>query len=176
MNIINENKTVGLLAEIVALKRGYAPVKAQQIRIAAALHDIDKSAIDNRILDSPNKLTPEEFQIVKTHTAIGAGILADIQGELGYVAQMTALYHHENESGTGYWRVPARYLPEYISIVSICDVFIALITSNRPYKDAWLIHDALAYIQAQAGTVFNAELTKLFVSLIQNDSRIANIF
>ena len=80
MNIINENKTVGLLAEIVALERGYAPVKVRQVRIAAALHDIDKSAIDNRILDSPNKLTPEEFQIVKTHTALGAGILADIQG------------------------------------------------------------------------------------------------
>ena len=168
---IKEDIKVGLLSEIIALQNGYIPSKASQIRIAATLHDIGKQKIPESILNKPSKLTPEEFEIIKTHTILGAKMLKNIQGDLGQFSRNICLYHHEWFDGNGYWGKKLNDLPLYISFVAISDVFSALI-SKRIYKDAWPPSEAIEYIQNKAGTQFSPELVNTFISLIQKDSSI----
>jgi putative two-component system response regulator len=102
-------------------------------------------------------------------------MLATVQGELGEAARLCSLMHHEWFNGGGYWKIPACFLPEFPSFVSIADVFTALI-AVRPYKQAWPPEDALGYIQKQAGTQFCPELVNDFIWLIRNDKRVPAIF
>ena len=177
MNHYEENKAVGRLSEILALECGYEPAKARQIRNAAVLHDVGKQKIPKSILQKPDKLNTEEFEIIKTHTKLGVELLSSIKGELGDYARIICLFHHEwyKPSEGGYWGVSAYYLPDYVSFVSISDVFISLI-NERAYKPAWPPEDALGYIQKQAGTQFCPELVSNFISLIREDSRVPAIF
>lgn len=148
---------------------------ARQVRTAAGLHDIGKLKIPKSILDKPGALTKDEFAIIKAHTVFGAIMLKSIQGEIGDIARSVCLYHHEWHDGSkSYWNKRAADLPRYIPIVSVCDVFAALI-AKRPYKEPWPPHEALAYIQKQAGTQFAPELASAFISLIQHDSRVPAI-
>lgn len=175
MNWFHEDKAVGRLAEAVALACGFHPAEARQIRIAAALHDIGKLKIPADILNKPGKLTALEFEIVKTHTIFGAEMLASVQGVLGEMARATALYHHEWYDGGGYWGRRANEVPRYVPVVSISDVFVALI-SERPYKAAWPVERALAYIQNQAGTQFDPALVEAFIPLVRKGGIIPAIF
>jgi HD-GYP domain-containing protein (c-di-GMP phosphodiesterase class II) len=170
----HEDKAVARLSEIVALECGVHHVTAKRIRAAAALHDVGKLKIPGSILNKPGKLTPQEFEVMKTHTALGADMLSSLQGDLGVMAKNICLYHHEHHSGAGYWGKYTDELPAYVPIVSICDVFIALI-SERVYKRCWPPHEALDYIQSQAGTRFSYELEYIFRAVINNDSRIPAI-
>jgi putative two-component system response regulator len=171
----NENKTVARLSELLALTMGAPPAKARQIRAAAALHDIGKQKIPKSILNKPGELSAREFEIMKNHTLLGAEMLTSIQDDLGAIAVKIALFHHEHWDGNGYWGVPCRCLPDYVSITAICDVFTAL-TAKRCYKDAWPPNEALAYIQNQSGTQFSGELVGVFIPLIRNDERVSDIF
>ncbi|MDR0294495.1 MAG: HD domain-containing protein [Oscillospiraceae bacterium] len=172
---IDEDRAVSRLSEIVALECGVHPAAARQIRIAAALHDIGKQRIAASIINKPGKLDAREFEIMKTHTALGASMLKSIQGELGEKIRLTALYHHENWDGSGYFGKYADELPVYVPIVSICDVAVALV-SERPYKSAWPPREMIAYIQGKAGTQFNPALVRIFLSLIRHDNRVPAIF
>ena len=138
MENFNENRAVGRLSEILALERGYDHAKARQIRNAAVLHDIGKQKLPKSILNKPGKLDADEFEIIKTHTKLGVETLSSIQGDLGDMAKIICLFHHEwhQPSLGGYWYVSTHYLPDYVSFVSISDVYVSLI-SKRPYKDAW---------------------------------------
>jgi putative two-component system response regulator len=151
------------------------PAEARQIRIAAALHDIGKQKIPDSILNKPGKLTEREFQIVKTHTTLGAEMLRCFKGELGKKARLISQYHHEKFNGGGYWGKRMDELPFYVSVTAIADVFCALICS-RPYKNPWPPSDALDYIQDQVGRQFNPELVAVFIPLARNDGRVRAIF
>jgi len=171
----NEDKAAANLTEIVALECGVHSAVAKQIRAAAVMHDIGKQKIPDSILKKPGKLTEQEFEVVKTHTRLGAEMLASIQGSLGKMARLTALYHHEWWSGDGYWSRRTDELPAYISIISISDVFTALVC-ERPYKHAWPPEEALGYINNQAGTQFSPALVRAFIPLARHDSRIRAIY
>ena len=177
INSFNENKAVALLSELLAHRMGICPTTARHIRTAAILHDLGKLRIPDSILNKPGKLDPQEFEIMKTHTTHGAAMLSSIQGVLGEYVTTTALYHHEwhDPSLGGYWGYPLHSLPDYVGIISICDVFTALV-SRRAFKEPWPLGDALAYIQNQAGTQFSNELVEVFTSLVRNDSRVPAIF
>ena len=170
-----ENRAVARLAEIVALEWGYPPDKAKQIKTVAALHDVGKLKIPESILNKPGKLDASEFELMKTHTILGAEMLSSIRGVLGEMAVKTALWHHEHWDGNGYWGVPSFYLPDYVNITAISDVFTALI-AERPYKAAFPPEEALAYIQDQAGLQFSSELVGAFVPLILSDVRVPAVF
>jgi putative two-component system response regulator len=174
MKGITEEIAVARLSELLALEHGYSPGVARQIRAAALFHDVGKQKIDGSIINKPGKLTAAEMELIKTHTTLGAGMLASIQGNLGVMARNICLWHHEFHNCGGYWGKAAGRLPPYIPMVSICDVYIALIT-ERIYKSAWSQAAALEYIQNQAGTQFSHELTDRFCSLITGDSRVPAI-
>lgn len=164
------------LAEILALEYGAYEMEAKQISISAGLHDIGKIRVSRKILDKPGKLDPQEYELIKLHTKYGAKILSDICGKLGEMAQNTALYHHEFWDGSqSYWGRKSADLPEYISIISLCDVFCAL-TAKRSYKEAWSIASAAKYIENRGGTQFKPALTELFLkALYQENNNIKNI-
>jgi len=175
MDGFNEDKAAARLAEIVALECGVHPVIAGQIRVAAILHDVGKQKIPDSILNKPGKLTGQEFEVVKTHTRLGAEMLSSIQGGLGEMARQIALWHHEWWSGDGYWHKLTDELPAYVSIVAIADVFTALVC-ERVYKTAWPPSEALAYINSQAGTQFSPALVGVFIPLARSDSRVQALF
>jgi putative two-component system response regulator len=112
---------------------------------------------------------------MKTHTVIGAELLSSITGKLGVIAREASLWHHEYYNGGGYWGKTAPELPPYIPIISVADVFVALI-SRRSYKKAWPLKEALDFIENQAGTQFSPDLAKLFVSLIRSNSHVPAAF
>lgn len=175
MSEINEDKAAAQLAEILALEYGIPPDKAKQIRIAAALHDIGKQKIDKKILDKPGKLTATEFEVVKTHTILGAEMLSSIQGALGEKVRNICLWHHERFDGGGYWGKRADDIPSYVEIVTIADVFTALVC-KRPYKEAWPPEEAIAYMEVQSGKQFNPDLIAVFIPLAKNNSQVQAIF
>ena len=137
-----------------------------RISEAAALHDVGKIAVPDTVLNKPGRLLPHEFEIIKTHTKHGAEILTDMPGELGEMARLCALYHHEHWAGTGYWGRYTDELPVYVSIVAIIDVYTALI-HVRPYKHAWSKQDALSYIADQSGKQFSPAMVRAFLSFMR---------
>ena len=175
MKPMPENATVGILSELLALECGYTPAEALQIRIAAVLHDTGKQLIPDHIKNKPGKLSPQEFEIMKTHVLRGYEMLLCLRGGLGDKAKIIALTHHEYWNGQGYLGIPASILPQYVCIVSLCDVLVSLLY-RRVYKPAWPPEEALAYIKSMAGIQFCPELTDKFISLIRCDTRIPAIF
>lgn len=133
---------------------------------ASPMHDIGKIGIPDAILLKPDKLDPEEWDIMKTHTIIGAKILKakGRESELLSTAQMIAMTHHERWDGSGYPEGLSRQdIPLMGRIASIADVFDAL-TSKRPYKDAWPVEKALEVMKKDAGTFFDPMLIRTFIA------------
>ena len=158
---------VANLSELLALERGFSPDYAGKIGIAALLHDVGKLAIPKAILNKPGKLNADEFEIIKTHTLIGAAMMKNVHGDLGTVIRNVCTNHHEWYDNTkgGYWGLCADDLPPYIPIVSVCDTYCALI-HPRPYKAAWERDKALQYIENQSGIQFSPALVRDFISLV----------
>lgn len=132
---------------------------------AAPMHDIGKIGIPDRVLLKPGKLDDEEWEIMKSHTVIGAELLAGSESAVMQMAQVIALNHHEKWNGNGYPNgIAGESIPLVARVASVCDVFDALI-SERPYKKAWDPTDAKALLGENAGKDFDPHLVDLFLGL-----------
>jgi putative two-component system response regulator len=110
-------------------------------------------------------LTREEFDLIKTHTTIGASLLQGSQSALARLAERIALTHHERWDGTGYPHgLKGEEIPLEGRILSVVDVFDAL-THERPYKKAWPVEEAIAEIKSQSGQQFDPAVVKAFLTL-----------
>ena len=147
----------------LALDAGLSEDQAEQLLHSASMHDIGKIAIPDNVLLKAGPLTAEEWEVMKTHTTLGAQLLSGSRSPVVREAEVIARTHHERWDGSGY---PAGLAGEQIPLIAricaVCDVFDALV-SERPYKDAWLVEDALAEISRLAGSHFDPRLAKLFV-------------
>jgi putative two-component system response regulator len=153
-------------SRIIGLAAGMNDVDADMLMNAAALHDLGKIGIPDDILLKPGKLNDDEFEIMKGHCAIGAEIIGDDDSELFQMAKIVALTHHEKWNGTGYPDgLAGEDIPRIGRIVAIADVFDAL-TSERPYKQAFPVDDAVKILEGAAGDHFDPQLIKLFVELL----------
>jgi CHASE2 domain-containing sensor protein len=162
---------MSMLCERLARHVGWSVTDAELLRHAAALHDVGKIGIPDRVLLKPGKLDVEEREIMKRHTAIGAGMLADSRSEMLQLAEDIARTHHERWDGAGYPKgLGGEDIPLAGRICSICDVYDALV-SPRPYKDPWTPTDALAEIVAQRGRQFDPDLVDAFIELWPEDVR-----
>ena len=116
------------------------------------------------MLAKRGKLTAEEFELMKTHTTVGAEMLSGSAFELVAMAEEIALTHHEKWDGSGY---PAGLAGDAIPItgriVAVADVFDAL-THVRPYKPAWSVADAIAEMRSQSGRHFDPQVLDAFFS------------
>jgi putative two-component system response regulator len=158
-------RRIGRAAGALAHQLGLPAKAAREIRRAAPLHDIGKIGIPDQILLKPGKLTDEEFDVIRTHTTIGAQLLSGSQAPLLQRAEEIALTHHERWDGSGYPNgLAGDRIPIAGRIVSVVDVFDAL-THDRPYKDAWPIGEAVEEILRQAGRQFDPAVVEAFQRL-----------
>ena len=163
-----------LLHRLLEVSSRY-PLTAEQqdhIPLASALHDIGKIAIDEKILNKPGRLTPEEFELVKTHSMRGAEMLHDLDnfGEqpLLQTAYEIARWHHERWDGRGYPDgLKGDEIPISAQLVSLADVYDAL-TSNRCYKKAYPHEKAVQMILNDECGAFNPLLLQCLTD-IQTD-------
>ncbi len=147
---------------ILARALGVDEKQLQILKTASMLHDVGKLMIPNDILEKPGKLTPEEFEIIKTHTNYGMDLLKNSKGPIMQFAKIIAYEHHEKWDGTGYPQgIKRHHIHIYAQIVSVADVFDAL-TSKRCYKDAWPIDKARREIISQKGSSFSTEVVDAF--------------
>ncbi|MFN8061166.1 MAG: response regulator [Vicinamibacterales bacterium] len=158
---------VGEMSERIARELGLADALAQLLRLAAPLHDLGKIAVPDHILLKLGRLSDEEFTIIKSHTTVGASILAGSRYPLLQMAERIALMHHEHWDGTGYTPgVQGEQIPLVSRIVAVADVFDAL-THARPYKPAWSEEDALAEIVTQRGRAFDPAVVDALVTIVR---------
>jgi len=138
------------------------------------MHDVGKIGIPDAILQKPGKLTREEFEIMKTHTVIGAKMLAGSESSVLQMAEEIALCHHERWDGGGYPRGLAESaIPETARIVALVDVYDAL-THDRVYRAALPETEALAIMEQGQGNHFDPFLFGVFLSLVPEMRRIAD--
>ncbi len=165
---------VGFFCEIIAKKLKedgiFEQIDDEYVRIiklVAPLHDIGKVGIEDRILLKPGKLTPEEFEIMKTHTTLGAQTFLSIKEEMidsPYVdmAHSVILYHHEKYNGSGYPEgLVGKNIPLCAQIMAVADVYDAL-RSKRPYKEPMTQEQASDIINEGKNSHFMPELVDAF--------------
>jgi putative two-component system response regulator len=165
---------MSLYSKQLALQSGLSATHAELILNASPMHDIGKLGIPDRVLLKPGRLDDEEWTVMKRHAQIGADILAGHHSELLQMAAEIALCHHEKWDGSGYPRqLQGTQIPLEARIVAVADVFDAL-TSNRPYKRAWTVDDALAEMQNVAGSHFDPRLVDNFLAILPQITNIMN--
>src|SRR3954471_8048705 len=142
---------------------GLAPSQVELLLHAASMHDIGKIAIPDRVLLKQAPLEPDEWELMKSHTIVGAEMLAGSSSPVVQMGEVIARAHHEKWDGTGYpVGLRGDEIPLVARICSVCDVYDALV-SDRPYKAAWPIEDALAELRTLSGRHLEPRLVSLFL-------------
>jgi len=151
---------------LLALAAGMSEKDSETLLNASPMHDIGKIGIPDSVLLKPEKLDPEEWKIMQTHVDIGVEILSGSDSSLMNMAAEVAQNHHEKWDGSGY---PCALVGEDIPltgrIVAVADVFDAL-TTERPYKKAWAIDEAIEFLKEQRGKHFEPRLVDLFIEVL----------
>jgi len=142
---------------------GLQESKIADLVVGAFLHDVGKIGIPDRILRKPGPLTAEEFAVMKTHALLGIEIVADNRWLQG--AAPIIRHHHEHFDGTGYPDgLRGTAIPQLARLFAVVDVFDAL-TSERPYKQAMTLAEALSIIEKDAGRHFDPAVVAVFTRI-----------
>ena len=158
-HILRMSHGCALLARAI----GWGDADCDLILNASPMHDIGKIGIPDAILLKPGKFEPHEWEIMKTHATIGGKLLEGDASDLLRMAREIALTHHEKWDGSGYPSgLAGAAIPLAGRIAALADVFDAL-TSVRPYKKAWPIEDAVAYLKDNSGRHFDPALVEVFL-------------
>ena len=154
---------VSRFSRLLADRAGLAEEEAARIAIGGFLHDLGKVGIPDAILGKKDKLTDEEYEVIKTHPDVGRRMLA---GHPFSALAMDAVHlHHETPDGRGYPQgLKQGEIPVVARIVGICDAFDAM-TSTRPYRRGMPVEKALAIIRDNLGRQFDAEFGEVFTQL-----------
>ncbi|MBN2796578.1 MAG: DUF3369 domain-containing protein [Clostridia bacterium] len=146
-----------------ALCKRYSYTESEMIKLASSMHDLGKVGIPDKILKKPDKLTADEFEIMKEHSVFGYNILKKPDLPIIKIAADIALNHHERYDGSGYPRgLKGLEIPLYARMMSIVDVYDAM-THNRVYKVGISREETIIYILDQKGKQFDPELVDIFI-------------
>lgn len=156
-------KRVAKYVEILCRGLGYSEEDTWKISLAAMMHDVGKLMIPTEILEKPDRLTDEEFEVIKGHVFYGKRLLENSPGELMKISTEIAYQHHEKWNGKGYLGLQGEEISIYARCVAVADVFDALV-SKRPYKRAWTPEEAYKEIVAQKGEQFAPKVVNVFVA------------
>ncbi len=155
-------KNISIISYLLARALGMGTKDSELIKNASPLHDIGKVALADTILLKPGKLTPEEFEIMKSHTIYGGRILEGAHSKVLKIAHKMSLYHHEKWNGKGYPKgLQGEDIPLEARIITVADVFDAL-CQFRVYKQAWKTEEAYEYILSESGKSFDPRIVAAF--------------
>ncbi len=155
-------------SQLLSLAIGFSKEQGELMLATSPLHDIGKIAIPDSILLKPASLTYEEFEIIKTHTTLGAQMLSGSDSVFLKMAESIALSHHEYWNGKGYPRaLCGEEIPLAGRICAVADVFDAL-SSPRPYKQAWSFDNSASEIMRLKGSHFDPKLVEAFGDIIKD--------
>ena len=155
-------KRVAEYMTILGKASGFDDEYVEKLSTASMMHDIGKLMISEEILDKPDKLTDEEFQIMKNHVLYGEALLEKCPGEIMNLACTLAKEHHERWDGSGYLGMKGEEISYISRLIAVCDVFDAL-TSDRYYKKGWSLEDTYDEIIRLSGKHFDPAVVKLFI-------------
>ena len=187
-HVLRTQKFVKVLAESLEarnqLDSGNAPDYPKLLHDVAPLHDIGKVAIPDDILRKPGRLDPAEWEVMRTHSIIGASVIdaartSQLSGssyvsELLTLARQMTLSHHENWDGSGYPEgLSGKKIPQPAQLMAVADTYDAL-RSARTYKEAWSHEATVAEIVALSGKRFDPEIVDVFVAESEQFREISN--
>jgi diguanylate cyclase (GGDEF)-like protein/PAS domain S-box-containing protein/putative nucleotidyltransferase with HDIG domain len=164
------SEKIAYYATLTAEEMNLPKEEIENIKIGAILHDIGKIGISDKILNKPSSLTKEERECVSLHPEIGANIIKTIK----FLREVVpiVLYHHERFDGKGnHWGVKGRDIPIGARIVSVIDVYHALI-SDRPYRKALPQQEALKILEEEKGKKFDPEIVDAFFRVLEREKNL----
>ena len=156
---------VAILSTIIAIGLNFKYDELAEICMSALLHDIGKLEIPAEILNKPDKLTDEEYEIIKGHPSIAYNLVKD-RWDISATTKIGMLLHHENVDGSGYpYGLKGPKIHRYARIIHVADVYDAL-SSNRPYKKAYSPADSIEFIMGSCGTLFDRDIVEIFMGYV----------
>ncbi len=156
---------VAKYSTVIAQEMKLSAEELDKLKISALLHDVGKIGVDDRVLKKPGSLTPEEFEIMKTHTTKGANIMRPVS-QLKDMLPGIEL-HHEHLDGRGYpYGLSGPQIPQMARIIAVADTLDAM-TTNRPYQSAMDLQYALGRIKALTGSKFDQTVVNALESAIK---------
>lgn len=151
-------------SQLIARNLGLSVEDQELLLEAAPMHDIGKVGISDNILLKPGRLDEAEFEVMKQHAAFGYELLKNSTSRVLQAGAEIALGHHEKFDGSGYPNgLAGGAIPIFSRIVAVADVFDAL-TSERPYKKAWTLEEAVDFLNAGAGSHFDPQCVQAFLN------------
>lgn len=160
----DHSESVSWLAREIATALGLGASEVRMLTLAARLHDIGKVVIPDAVLLKPGRLTDEEWRIVRTHVAVGAEVIRHVPGLVSLSPIIEA--HHERWDGSGYPHgLKGEAIPLGARIVAVADSYHAM-TSDRPYRSAASIPEALDELRRCAGSQFDPQIVAVFEQLL----------
>ncbi len=158
---------VAKYSRMLAEKLNLSEEERENVYYMALLHDIGKIGVPNSIINSPTRLTEEEYAVIKTHPGVGFDILAEIKSRPDLT--IGARWHHERYDGKGYPdRKAGTDIPFYARIIAVADTYDAM-TSNRSYRKYMAQDVVRAEIEKNSGTQFDPEVASAMIKLIDED-------
>ncbi len=159
---------------ILGKSAGLSEEEYELLALASTMHDAGKIGIADDILLKPGTLNNSEWEEMKSHSLMGSELLSGSNSKVMQLAETIAKTHHERWDGTGYSQgLQGEEIPLCGRIVCLCDVFDALV-SERPYKRAWSVDEAMEEIIQWRGTHFDPVLTDKFIELKPKIKEIIN--
>ena len=155
-------KRVAEYMKVLGKASGFDDEYVEMLSTASMMHDIGKLLISEEILDKPDKLTDEEYLVMKSHVLYGEALLEKCPGEMMHLACVLAKEHHERWDGSGYLGMKGEEISYISRLMAVCDVFDAL-TSDRYYKKGWSLDDTFNEIIRLSGKHFDPKVVKLFI-------------
>ena len=156
---------VTLYSQVIARYLQLKPLERKWLKIASVLHDIGKIGVEDDILKKPERLSPEEFNMIKRHSDMGAEILEHIRQLREIVPGVR--YHHEQVNGKGYPDgLRGEQIPFLAKIVAVADTYDAM-TTDRPYRKAMGKETAIEELKRCSGTQLDKEVVEAFIQAYQ---------
>ena len=158
---------VAKYSKMIAEKMGLSPEECENVYYMGLLHDIGKIGVPNEIINSPTKLTDDEYAVIKTHPVLGYDILAEIKSRPDL--SIGARWHHERFDGKGYPdNKNGDSIPLFARIIAVADSYDAM-TSNRSYRKLLSQETVRSEIENNSGTQFDPEVAKCMLAIIDDD-------
>ncbi len=156
---------VAVLCCVIGTGMNMNALQLENLVMAAILHDLGKLSIPMEILNKPDRLTQEEYQIMKSHSTRSYELIKDRQ-DLSAFVKVAVLEHHENVDGSGYPKgLEGSEQSLYTKILHVADVYDALI-SRRPYKDPYSVHEAVEYLMGGCGILFDRDVVTALLNCV----------